>query len=68
MVDFVGVVFASVFPIYRFDQCLKTRSLGSEEMPQGLGTSWDTIWLFTSVFWWIDFVLEVYSCDGNFFI
>ncbi|XP_058179236.1 uncharacterized protein LOC131298003 [Rhododendron vialii] len=55
-------------PYLPFDQCLKTRWLGSEEMPQELGTSWDTNWLSTSVFWQIDFVLEVYSSDRDFCI
>ncbi|KAG5567480.1 hypothetical protein RHGRI_002884 [Rhododendron griersonianum] len=50
MVGFVSAVFASVLYL-PFDQCLKIRLLGLEEMPRGLGTSCDTNWLFTSMFW-----------------
>ncbi|KAG5566129.1 hypothetical protein RHGRI_001905 [Rhododendron griersonianum] len=55
-------------PYLPFDHCLKTRWLGSEEMPQELGTSCDTNSLSTLVFWQIDFVLEVYSYDRDFCI
>ncbi|KAG5536287.1 hypothetical protein RHGRI_006627 [Rhododendron griersonianum] len=48
-----------------FDQCLKTTWLGSKGKLQELGTSCDTNSLSISVFWQIDFVLEVYSGDRD---